>query len=274
MSSLPVLQAENLSFRYPNERKAVFRSLNLSVETGESVAVLGANGTGKTTLLKCLLGFIKPESGTCSVCGKNLSDYRIKDLFRIISYVPQIKSINYSYTVLEAVLMGCSSRVELFGKPSEEDEQYALSIIEELGIKHLKDKSCSNLSGGEFQLVLIGRALCSKPKMIILDEPESNLDIYNRLVVMETISALKKNGVACLFNTHSPSQAIGYADKTLILFPDGSSLFGDVSDIITEESLKNAFNVNVLIHEITTDDGELLKAVIPVSFGHSLKGKR
>ncbi|HIR06479.1 MAG TPA: ABC transporter ATP-binding protein [Candidatus Copromonas faecavium] len=252
----------NGSFGYGRSR--VLQNISFCLEDQEILAVLGPNGVGKTTLLKCMMGLLKWKEGVTVLDGKNISDLRHSELWKRIAYVPQSKGISLSYTALEMVLMGRSSRLGLFTQPSREDLQIAKEAMEEVGVLFLQDKPCSQMSGGELQMVLIARALCTQPEMLVLDEPESNLDFKNQLVILDIVKKLsRERGIAAIINTHYPAHALKIADKALILNRAGSSFYGAAGDVITEEHMRTAFSVEVKIADYCHEEKHYYN-VIPI----------
>lgn len=150
-----------------------------------------------------------------------------------------------------------------FSTPKKEDVEKAEEVLRLLGISSLADKKCSAISGGELQMVLIARALASDPQVLILDEPESNLDFKNQLVVLDAMTELAKNGMTCIFNTHYPAHALQRAGKSLILSKGGSYVFGDTAEVVNEENIQKAFGVQAVIGEIETKEQTLLD-VLPL----------
>ena len=136
--------------------------------------------------------------------------------------------------------------------------------MERLGISHLADKPCYAISGGELQMVLIARAMAAEPEILVLDEPESNLDFKNQLIVLDAMTALAAEGVACIFNTHYPAHALQRAGKALMLSKDGRSIFGDTTSVVTEENIRHAFGVEAMIGEVETPHN-IMKNVVAVS---------
>jgi len=256
------LEIKNAAFSYKNDRK-IFEDVEFTVDSGDVVAILGPNGAGKTTLLKCILGILKLEAGEALLDGKDIRKIPERELFRRVSYVPQAKNTTAAYTVLDTVLIGLASELSVFKAPGDAEVKRAREVLRELGIEHLIDKQCNRISGGELQMVLIARALISNPEVLILDEPESNLDFRNQLIVLDTLTKLSKRGIACIFNTHYPSHALQRANKAIIL-SSGHTVCGDVDSTITAEAIEKAFNVKATINEY--DDGETrVRTVVPLS---------
>lgn len=250
-------------FGYTKEAP-ILNQISFSISSGQIVAILGPNGSGKTTLLRATIGLLKWQSGESLLDGKNIRTMSSRDLFRRLAYVPQARSASSALTVLQAVLLGRSGQINMFSSPKASDLLIAENTMQALGISHLKQTLCNCLSGGELQLVLIARALTQQPELLILDEPESNLDFKNQLVVLDTITALKKHGLGCLFNTHYPAHALQRADMALLLFRDGSYRFGPAKQIVTEENIAKAFGVRSAICRIETEDGPV-SDVVPLS---------
>ncbi|MCR5345013.1 MAG: ABC transporter ATP-binding protein [Lachnospiraceae bacterium] len=255
-------EVKNASFSYKNDRK-IFEDVNFSVDSGDIVAILGPNGAGKTTLLKCILGILKLESGEALLDGKDVRRMQERELFKRVSYVPQAKNTTAAYTVRDTVLIGLAAELSVFKSPGEAEEERVRKVLRELNIEHLIDKKCNKISGGELQMVLIARALISEPEVLILDEPESNLDFRNQLIVLDTLTKLSKRGIACIFNTHYPSHALQRANKAIIL-SEGHTVCGDCESTITAEAIEKAFNVKATINEYS-DGGIIIKTVVPIS---------
>lgn len=255
-----ILSVENGCFGYGEE---ILKNINFSVKKGEVLAILGPNGAGKTTLLKCIIGFLKWKSGKSMLDGEDILKIPQRELWKKIAYVPQAKSAVCSYTVREFVLLGRSSHVDFFAKPTQSDEKIAERAMERLGIEFLSEKKCSEISGGEMQMVLIAKALASEAELLILDEPESNLDFKNQLSVLDTVTRLASEGTACIFNTHYPVNALQRADKAILIGKNREVLFGNTSAVITEENIEKAFGVKTVIGEIETHR-KVMKDIIPL----------
>ena len=264
------LSVTNGTFSY-NHKTNVFDNINFSIDSGNLLAILGPNGAGKTTLLRCITGMLRWTEGMSTLDGENIRSIPEKRLWSRLSYVPQAKSSPSSYTAMEAVLLGRSSRLGIFAQPSREDIEKAEHVLEQLGIIKLRDKRCHEISGGEYQMILIARALVSDPEVLILDEPESNLDFRNQLIVLDTMSHLAQDGIACIFNTHYPEHALQRSDKALIL-SHGRAIFGSTSRILTEENIENAFGVKAVIGEIETRES-VVQNVIPLHLSDRAAGE-
>ena len=257
-----ILSVENGRFAYPGGR-TVLKDICFEAGSGDLVAILGPNGAGKTTLLRCIMGFLRWEIGRSLLDGRDIRSLHTRELWRHIAYVPQARSVVAAYTALEMVLLGRSSRFGLFAQPGQADISKARTVMKELGIEKLADKKCAEVSGGELQMILIAKALAAEPEILILDEPESNLDFKNQLLIMDTLSRLTAEGMTVVFNTHYPSHALQRAGKAFLLSAGGESLFGSTHEVVTEENIQRAFGVKAVIGEIETP-GSIVRDVLPL----------
>lgn len=245
------LKVVNGTFRY--KKDLVLNNINITVNDGDVLAILGPNGVGKTTFLKCMMSLLKWEQGETLIDGTNISGH--KDLWKKVAYVPQAKSLPFGYTLEEIIVFGRSAHIGNLSKPSEQDLVLAREVMELLQIVHLKDQLCNQVSGGELQMALIARALIAKPKVLILDEPESNLDFKNQLIILETIQLLAlKYNLTCIFNTHYPSHALKISNKSLLIAKNGKSYFGDSREMISQEKMEEIFNVRVAVDFLANED--------------------
>lgn len=258
-----MLQVKNGSFSY-QKGNPIFENINFSVNSGEILAILGPNGAGKTTMLRCIMGMLKWKSGESLLDGENISTMPAKKLWSKMAYVPQAKSVSSSYTAFEMVLLGRSSHLNAFSAPKKIDIEKTENVMDWLGIRYLAEKKCSAISGGELQMVLIARALVAEPEILILDEPESNLDFKNQLIVLNVMSELAQKGMTCVFNTHYPAHALQRANKALLLSKGGEYVFGDTAAVVNEENIQKVFGVHAVIGEFETKE-TVLRDVVPLS---------
>ncbi len=247
-----ILSVEKGSFSYTRGGRKVLKDVNFSAGPGDMVAILGPNGAGKTTLLRCIMGFLRWSAGRSALNGRDIRTLPHRELWQTVAYVPQAKGAASASTALEMVLLGRGSRVGLFARPGEADLAAAREAMARLHIEHLEGKRCAEMSGGELQMVLIARALAAQPRILILDEPESNLDFKNQLLVLGAMSQLTASGMTCVFNTHYPAHALQRAGKALLLSREGDCLFGDTHAVVTEQNIEAAFGVKAVIGEVET----------------------
>lgn len=256
-------EVRGASFGYKGG-KNILNNISFDLNKGEILSILGSNGVGKTTLVKCTLGFLPWRKGATYIDGIEWSKWKNQDIWKKIGYVPQAKRSAFSYTTEEMVLLGRNAHLGLLSQPSKEDMYLAESCLEKVGMSRLKGKLCNEISGGELQMVLIARALATNPELLILDEPESNLDFKNQLIVVNTIKDICDNeGISSIINTHYPEHAIAISDKALVLNRDGSNHFGTAKEVITEKNLRKAFDVDVRIRSFEID-GNVHTCVLPI----------
>lgn len=226
----------------------LLQDIGFTVDPGQTLAILGPNGVGKTTLIRCLLGFLPWERGQTRIDGQDIRTLRGRELWRRAAYVPQARQNAFSYRAEDMVLLGRSPYIGNFSVPGRRDREAAARAMELAGVTHLAGKSCGELSGGELQLVLIARALAAEPAYLILDEPESGLDFRNQLVVLDLISRLcREEGLTVILNTHYPDHALRVSDKALLLFGNGVYQFGQTRHILTEEHMRALFGVDIAV---------------------------
>jgi len=258
-----IFSVENGCFSYP--KRKILDHISFTVEPGRVLAVLGSNGVGKTTLLRCTMGLLPWKSGRTLIDGVPMEQMPHRDVWRRISYVPQARGPLFSYSALDMVLLGRSAHLGTVEQPKAKDIKIAKAAMEEVGVTHLMDKNCSKMSGGELQMVLIARALTAQPELLILDEPESNLDFKNQLIVLDTISRLaKERNISAIVNTHYPAHALKISDQALLLNRDEADFYGPTAQVICEENMRRSFGVNVSVHSFCVDEKQY-KTVVPLS---------
>lgn len=242
------LEVSDLVFSYGEAD--VLKSVSFCADRGERIAVLGPNGVGKSTLFRCLLGFLEPKRGSVKIAGRDVRDYSRRALAAELAYIPQSYSPAFDHTVLDSVLMGLGAQLGPFDRPSREQTNAAQRILDELGIGALASRGCMRISGGERQLMLLGRALIQNAHTLIMDEPTASLDYGNSFRVMQRIEALSAGGYSVIFSTHEPNQAFRYATKVLAL-KDGRVLaFGLPGQVLTPELLQTLYGVPVAVTQV------------------------
>lgn len=258
------LEVKNAEFKYKFGR-TLYKDLSFAVTDGEILTILGPNGVGKTTLLKCIMSILKWKKGETLLDEKPVSQMETTDIWKKIAYVPQSHGVVFSYKVLDMVLMGRAPYLGLFSTPGAKDIAIAKNSMKMIGISHLEDKLYSEISGGEMQMVLIARALSSEPEILVLDEPESHLDFKNQLLMLSTLQMIsKEKGITCIINTHYPDHALRIADKTLLLGKGKKAVFGTAQEVITESNLKSYFGVNAKILSFN-ENGMSMQTIVPLT---------
>lgn len=252
------IEGRDLTIGYPD--RTVGRGLDVALSTGEVLALLGPNGGGKTTLLKTLLGLLKPKAGEVRLGDKPLDNYSIRERARVVAYVPQVHISTFAFSVETVVLMGRTAHGSLFSRPTGQDRAVAQAALERFGIAALASRPYTMISGGERQLVLLARALAQEPQFIVLDEPTASLDFGNQGKVMREIRALAKSGHGVLFTTHDPNHALRAADRAYLLREGTRIADGPVATVLNREQLEALYRATV---ERLTDRASGAVAFLP-----------
>lgn len=227
-----MLSAANISFRYKPSLDYVFDNYSFNIKPGEIMAILGPNGRGKTTLIKTLLELLPVNSGSITCVGHR-------------SYVPQNALTPFDYSVREMVVMGCGQNKGLFTHVTKKDYKTADETLEKIGMLHLSEQGFATLSGGQKQMILVARALASKPDTLILDEPTSALDYKNQSCVLNILKQIGKEGKSVIFTTHCPHQALYASNKTMIMESSNKYLYGATKEILVSKNLTKLYGINI-----------------------------
>lgn len=241
------IKVDNLNFKYG--RDLILENINFTLKDSQLVMLLGKNGAGKSTLFKCILSLLKNYAGDIFIDDENLKNLKINEIAKKISYVPQENYKAFNYTVEEMVLMSTTVG-KLFGSPREKENLIMSSALKKMGIEKLKHRFYLELSGGEKQLVLIARAIAQDTKIIVMDEPISNLDFTNQINIMECIKNLTKGGYLVILTSHNPDFALQYADRVLLLKKGKLILDGRAEEVMTDETLSYLYDTPIKIKKI------------------------
>jgi zinc transport system ATP-binding protein len=204
-----VIKLENVSFAYQNQ--PILEGVNFSIKDGEFIGIFGPNGGGKTTLLKLLMGFLKPASGTVQIMGKPPREVQSQ-----IAYVPQTLRFDKQFpiTVWEVILSGRLAHLPWHGRYCTEDEARAEKMMQKMGLSHLCNQAFGSLSGGQSQRTLIARALVSDPQILLLDEPTASVDAQAENEIYKIFEDLKGH-ITILMVTHHLRTAIHQVERVL-----------------------------------------------------------
>lgn len=235
---------ENLNFTYGT--KEILKDISLSAKNGEFIGILGANGCGKSTLLKNILRVLAPKSGIVQINNKPLKDYSLKELAKTLGFVPQKSVLSMPLLVEDILLMGrfCHLKNQFSGY-SKEDNEKVKEVMELLGISHFAKRLAHSLSGGEFQRVLLARALVSEPKILLLDEPTSALDLNYAIEIMKICTKLTKElNLLSIMVLHDLNLASMFCDEILMLKGGKVQYKGTPKELYTKEILKEIYGLN------------------------------
>lgn len=235
------LKARNISFSYGE--KKILSDVSFSLNQGEIMCLLGPNGTGKTTLLKCINHILTPQSGEALVDGVSVRRMKPQKRAESIGYVPQSTAAPFPVTVVDAVMMG---RVPFARRRiGEKDKKIVFDTIRMLDLEPFAFQDINAMSGGERQRVFLARALVQEPKVLLLDEPTSALDMRNQLFIMHLIKNLvKEKNLAVLMTIHDLNLTAMFADQVIML--KGTKIFasGSCQEVLTEQNIRDTYRVN------------------------------
>lgn len=244
-----MISVENLGFAY-RPGLWILRSLTFSAKAGEILGILAPNGRGKTTLLRTVMGLLRPQEGRVT-------------LESGAGYVPQSSGAPYPYKALDMVVMGRARSLGLFRTPGLKDYGFARAAMELLGIDGLEDCPYSALSGGQQQMVLIARALASGNRCLILDEPASALDFKNQQKILGVMRDLSQQGISILFTTHNPQHVLSAAHKALLIYAPGECRFGLTEQVMSETNLRDLYGMDIRRIAITERE-RTVQALVPI----------
>ncbi len=215
------------------------------IKKGSIVTFLGRNGCGKSTLLKTVTGNLKPDKGSIEIAGRPLSSYKANELARVVAFLPQFHDIPKDMTAEELVSCGRYPYQHWYTGVSHHDREVVQQVMEKTNTIHLKDRLAASLSGGERQRVWIAMALAQEPKILILDEPTTYLDICHQLEVMELVSRLnEEEGLTVVMVLHEINQAIRYSTNLLVLEHGIIQRSGPPMEVMTHEAIAEVFDVD------------------------------
>jgi iron complex transport system ATP-binding protein len=239
------LTISNIHFSYHGEAE-VLHGVSLCAKAGELVSVVGPNGCGKTTFIKCINRILKPDKGSVTFNGTDLGTIKRNELAKITGYVPQMSGGVIGSSVMDTILMGRKPYITWCIK--ESDIQGAVDILKKLDMEDMANIPYSNLSGGQKQKALFARALVQNPEVFLLDEPMSFLDIKNQL---EIIGITKKLLIAenkiVIMVLHDLNLAMRYSDKAALMYRGNIVFFDTPRQVLTVKNIKNVYGVDVRI---------------------------
>ncbi len=256
-----ILKVEKIGFAY--DSASVLEGITFEARIGEILGIIGPNGSGKTTLLRCLNKVLRPKGGIILLDGKNLVSVRQKEIAKLMGVVPQNSIHRCAFTVLDTVLMGRFPHLGRFDKESGRDSDLAQNCLRLCGVEHLSSKLVTELSGGEYQKVIIARALAQQPRVLLLDEPTLHLDIHHQLDLLELLKTLvEREELIVIMVSHDLNLAARYSNRILVLKEGKIYKAGRPRDVLTPACLKEVYKIDT---EIITSKITGMFNIIPVS---------
>ena len=248
--SRPLIAFQDVTFAYAQRAAPVLQKFSLTVPPGSVTAILGPNGAGKTTLLHLSMGWLQPQGGRVLLDGRPVSGYARRELGRWMGLVPQSEHVPFEYSLLEYVLLGRAPYLKPLEMPKVEDCQVALRALTQVGLDTLYERSITTLSGGERQLVRVARAMAQQPRLLLLDEPTSHLDLGNKSRLLRLLHELTAQGVSIVLTTHEPEVAAAVATH-LVMMRDGQVLHsGPLHQTLTGERLSATYGIDVQVKHV------------------------
>lgn len=234
------INIDGLSFSYKSS--SVLKNVEFKVEANELLSIIGPNGSGKSTLLKCINRILKLKPNTVTIENRDALDYNLKELSKLMGYVPQSTTSTFPFTVFDIVLMG--RRPYVSWNLSERDTEIVAEMLDFLEIGHLAMRHFNELSGGEQQKVIIARALAQQPRVLLLDEPTSSLDIRHQLEIMCILRSLtQENERSVLVAMHDLNIASRFSDR-LIMIKNGKIFAAGTPDqVLTGSNIEAVYGI-------------------------------
>ena len=230
--------------------RPVLEKLSFSVGVGDFFVIIGPNGAGKTTLMKSIAGLLPLQGGEVRIFRKPLAGYRKKELARLIAFVPQGVPLDFPFSVAEVVLMGRAPYHSALGIEEESDFEIAREAMCFTEVDHLAGRRLDQLSGGELQRVMVARAICQQPRILLLDEPTASLDLAHQVRVMDLMETMKsERGITVVMVSHDVNLAGMYGDRLLLLKSGRILHEGLPAEVLKAELLADAYECPVLIDE-------------------------
>lgn len=248
---MEILELNNINFNYSekdNPNNFNLSDVNLKIYQGDFISLLGPNGCGKSTLLKLIANILKPTSGVTKIYGEHYSSIKRREFAKNVAFVPQNSGTNFPYSIYEIVMMGRSPYLNFLGIEDQIDRKLVIDTLDLLEISHLRNKGINEVSGGESQRALIARAIVQNPKILLLDEPNSHLDIKHQLSIYNLLRDLNKTkNLTVVTISHDLNLSNHFSNRALLM-NDGNILFDSIpEDILTEENIFEVFGIRAEI---------------------------
>jgi iron complex transport system ATP-binding protein len=259
-----MLEVKNLKAGYGKEH-VIVQDVSFTLKPGEFCCIIGANGCGKTTVLKTILGLLPSLGGEVQVNGRDAVSMTERERASHFAYIPQTHKLPFPFAVKDVVLMGRTPYLGRMAATGKTDRRIAFAALCQLSIAHLANRPYTELSGGQQQLVLIARALTQQPDILIMDEPTASLDFGNQQLVLSRMRNLVDSGMSVLMVTHDPAHAFYCADRVLV-FNEGRVLTeGTPEQVITAQNMRTIYNTEVRIERVDIGEGRTGCACIPIA---------
>lgn len=243
------VRIENVIYSYDPPRYAL-NDVSVTIPAGAFCGIIGPNGSGKTTLLKCISGYIKPTSGRVTLSGRDVSSLSVREVARRMALVQQHAAIEYDFTVMDIVMTGRNPHIGRLKSETAADYAIANDALQRAGIMHLKDRLVTTLSGGEWQMMILARALTQQADIMLLDEPVTGLDIRHQVSIMSTVKRLAgERGISVVCVLHDLNLALRYCNQIVLLKKGEIYAQGAPDEVLTQENVERVYETPVHILE-------------------------
>lgn len=252
-----IVNIKNLSFKY--DKIDILKHISLDVLQGSFISILGPNGSGKTTLLKNISNTLKPHDGSILIENQDIKNIKHKELAQKLAVVHQSAEVHFDFSVYNVVMMGRFPYLKRFQVEGKRDEEIVKEAMLSTSIWELKDKSINEISGGERQRVLIARALTQQPKILLLDEPISHLDIKYQIEILDLCKRLNKDqNITVITTLHDINMASRYSDY-IVLLKDGNIKEVDIPEkTLTEQNIEEVYGIKVDLIKRNDDERPII----------------
>lgn len=242
----PAVDAQAVSFAV--EAKTLLDRVDVRAEQGQFVGLIGANGAGKSTLLRTLSGVLRGQQGSVWLEGSDLQSMPARDVAAMLAIVPQIAPYTQGFTAFELVLMGRYPHLGRFQIEGDTDDRIARDAMRLTETEPFASRTLDTLSGGERQRVFLARALAQQPRILLLDEPTSNLDILHQLTILGLVRKLVDNGLTAIAAIHDLNLAARYCDRLVLLSKGGVVTEGPPEAVLKADTIESAFGVRSAVY--------------------------
>lgn len=237
-----MISVDDITFEYQKD-SPILKGVGFSCESGSLVCVVGPNGCGKTTFIKCINSILKPKSGNVVIDEESIVGLKREEIAKRIAYVPQMTGESVNATVLEIVIMG--QKPNLGWKLKDEDIDNALSVLRELGLENIANKNYNDLSGGQKQKVLIARAIAQNTQVYLFDEPTSFLDIKNQYEIIRLAKKMAEENKIVIMVVHDLNMALTYSDLVLMMSKGKVVGFDTPQKVLTKKNIYDVYDIDV-----------------------------
>ncbi len=265
MAGEHLLEVRNLRCGYGKKKDIeIVHGISFAVDADEFVCIIGANGCGKTTMLKTVMGLLPAFGGQVLVKGRDIETMDERERARHFAYIPQAHTPPFPFSVADVVILGRTPHISQLSFTSDYDRVIAYQAMELLGITDLAERPYTNLSGGQQQLVLIARALTQQADVLVMDEPTASLDFGNQHLVLSRMKMLSKMGKAVIMVTHDPDHALFCADRVVVMREGLVLRDGTPDECVTTEMMQTIYNTNARVVDVEVEPNRTERVCVPL----------